>query len=208
MSFNILEVMAYAVSRNEPGICICPPRSMTTAMVSPMARMIPRTTAVIIPEDATGTTTFFIVSHFVAPREIDASLYSLGTELRASTDSDVMVGRIMIESTVDARRMPVPVDGCRFRNIGINPSTELMDGFMLYLKVFSSTNKPNIPYTTEGIPTSSSIIGLRTLVSAGGEYSARKIAVNTLNGHAMAIVVTVNTMVPAMSASAPYSCWL
>ena len=129
-------------------------------MVSPIALMMPSTIAAMMPDEPTGRTTFFIVSHFVAPREMDASLYSLGTDLIASTESEVIVGSIMIERIVDASSRPRPVDGCRLRKIGMNPRTALMDGLMLYRNILSRTNSPNMPYTTDGMPTSSSIIGL------------------------------------------------
>ena len=76
------------------------PVAIRTVIVSPTALPIPSITAAIIPEEAAGITTFHIVCHLVAPRAREAILYSLGTEVIASSEIEIIVGR-----DITARRM-------------------------------------------------------------------------------------------------------
>ena len=77
------------------------PVTMSTAIVSPMARPIPSMTAALIPETAPGTITLLMVCHRVAPSARLPSLNSRGTELRASSATLVMVGIAMIASRIE-----------------------------------------------------------------------------------------------------------
>lgn len=52
-----------------------------------------------MPLEAAGTLTRNTVSMWVAPRASEASSYSLGTALRAVSDTEMMEGRIMTAST-------------------------------------------------------------------------------------------------------------
>jgi hypothetical protein len=60
-------------SRNEVGSSTLFPATMITAMVSPIARPIPRMTAATSPARAAGSTTPVIVCHWVAPSAYEPS---------------------------------------------------------------------------------------------------------------------------------------
>ena len=59
--------MGRTESKRLSGIAAAPPATMRTTIVSPIARAIPRMTAVEMPESADGMVTLTIVSDFVAP---------------------------------------------------------------------------------------------------------------------------------------------
>jgi hypothetical protein len=65
---------------------------------------IPRITAILNPDTEAGITTFHIVSHLLAPREYDASLYVRGTAVRASSAMLEITGialTVSIKAAVD-----------------------------------------------------------------------------------------------------------
>ena len=66
-------------SKNVFGITAAPPATMSTVIVSPIARLIPKMIAVDIPEPAAGITTLTSVCHLFAPTANDASLNERGT---------------------------------------------------------------------------------------------------------------------------------
>ena len=70
---------------------------------------MPRMTAVMSEGVALLRTTFQVVCQRVHPRAYDPSRYWLGTARRASIESVVIVGRIMMASTRAPERMPAPV---------------------------------------------------------------------------------------------------
>jgi hypothetical protein len=65
-------------SKSDEGVRVIPPTTMLTAIVSPNALPNPKNTAEIILGAEARKTTFFTVSHFVAPTERDASLRESG----------------------------------------------------------------------------------------------------------------------------------
>lgn len=69
-------------------------------MVSPIALDIPNTMDAIIPDNAAGRTTFNETSSFVAPSASAPSRMPLGTELMASSDKEMMLGNIIIPTTI------------------------------------------------------------------------------------------------------------
>ena len=77
------------------------PVTIRTAMVSPIARPIPRMIAAAMPESAPGTMTRLIVCQRVAPTAREPSRYSQGTELMASSDTLMIVGSAMTPRRID-----------------------------------------------------------------------------------------------------------
>ncbi|KAF5037333.1 hypothetical protein DSECCO2_565740 [anaerobic digester metagenome] len=90
------------------GMIAALPVTIRTAMVSPMARPMPRMIAAVIPENAAGTTTCRIVCHRVAPRASDPSRNSRGTLLIASSETEMIVGRAMIPSRIEPASIDSP----------------------------------------------------------------------------------------------------
>ena len=72
------------------------PAAITTIIVSPIALDTANNMDPIIPGNAAGITTFFIVSDFVAPTAYEPSLNDWGTELITSSDRDETYGIIII----------------------------------------------------------------------------------------------------------------
>ena len=85
------------------------PTSIASAIVSPSARPNARTMPPKMPRDAVGRITARIVSHRVAPRPYAAMRSFGGTETSASRLIAVIVGRIMIDSTITAGSTPGPL---------------------------------------------------------------------------------------------------
>ena len=81
-----------------------PPAAMSTIIVSPTARLMPRTKAAMIPERPAGTTTRVEISYFVAPRAAAPSRRDRGTAYMASSEMEATVGRIMMPITRPAER--------------------------------------------------------------------------------------------------------
>ena len=84
----------------DSGMTAALPVTMSTAMVSPKALPMPRTTAEVIPEMEYGITTLYIVCHFEAPRARLASLCERGQFCMASWLTVMMVGSAMMASTI------------------------------------------------------------------------------------------------------------
>ena len=119
------------------------PVTIRTAMVSPIARPMPRMMAAVIPEMAAGTTTRTIVCHFVAPSAREPSRNSRGTAESASSETEMIVGSDMIPSRMEPA------------------STHSPEGTANVTRIHStSTSRPKNPKTTEGMPARSSITGL------------------------------------------------
>jgi hypothetical protein len=76
-----------------------PPAAISTIIVSPIARLMPRTKAAMIPERPAGTTTRVEISYFVAPRAAAPARKDCGTAYMASSEMDATVGRIMMPMT-------------------------------------------------------------------------------------------------------------
>ena len=68
ISAAMLAGMGLTESNMLSGTTAAPPATMSTTIVSPMARAMPRMTAVDMPERAAGMTIRTMVSYFVAPR--------------------------------------------------------------------------------------------------------------------------------------------
>ena len=85
------------------------PATIITAMASPTARPMPSTTPAAMPLLAAGMLTLKMVSVGVAPRARLASSYSGGTARSAVSDTLMMEGRIMTESTSMAASRLVPL---------------------------------------------------------------------------------------------------
>jgi len=115
------------------------PATNITAIVSPIALPIPSTTAANIPDFAAGKITLNIVSVWDAPRPKEPSLYALGTDLIAVSDTVTMVGSIIIAKTIITANKLCPL--------------EVLNTFWISGTI---TTKPNIPYKTEGIPANNS----------------------------------------------------
>ena len=132
-----------------------------TAIVSPIALPIPNTTAAKIPDFAAGNTTLNIVSIFDAPSANDPSLYAFGTALIAVSDTDIIVGNIIIDNTIiTASKL------CPFGKLNI-------------FCIFGTINaNPNIPYNTDGIPANNSTAGDIIFATFFGAISAINTAVN------------------------------
>ena len=133
---------------NRPGILATLPATIITAIASPTARPMPSTTPAAMPLLAAGMLTLNTVSIFEAPSARLASSYSGGTASRAVSLTDMMLGSIITASTRMAARRQVPFFS---RNISITAGTR--------------TIMPTRPYTTLGIPASSSTAG-RTMPAA------------------------------------------
>ena len=134
-------------------------------MASPMARPTPSTTEAATPLRAAGRITLKLVSSSVAPSAREPSVYSLGTALRAVSDTLIMEGRIITASTRMAASRLSPA----FRS-----KRSLMAG--------TSTIMPTRPYTTEGMPASRSTAGRTAAASLGGATRARNTAVRMPTG--------------------------
>lgn len=163
------------------------PVTISTAMVSPIARPVPRIIAAVIPESAPGTITLLKVCQRVAPTASDPSRNSFGTEEMASSETEMIVGSAMIPSNIDPASHDSPV----------GTSNEILIQFVRIIR-------PKNPYTTEGIPASSSIAGLMTAFTRGGASSDMKSALPIPNGTARTIAPTVTRRVPTISVKIPY----
>ena len=90
------------------GMMAALPVTIITAMVSPIALPIPRIMAAVIPDRAEGTITLLIVCHLVAPIDREASRYSMGTELIASSDTLIIVGNAIIPRRIEPANQHSP----------------------------------------------------------------------------------------------------
>ena len=104
----------------DPGIWATLPATIITAKVSPIALPIPRITAVIIPGSADGKIIWRIVCQWVDPRPNAASLYSPGTALIASWETDIIVGNIITDKIKAAVNTLNPVPPKCWRTTGTN----------------------------------------------------------------------------------------
>src|SRR5208337_5415196 len=85
------------------------PTSIASAMVSPSARPNASTIPPKVPLDAVGRVTAKIASQRVAPSPYAAILSRVGTASNEPRPIAVIVGRIMIESTITAGSIPGPL---------------------------------------------------------------------------------------------------
>src|SRR5512145_1008992 len=97
--------------------------------VSPAARPMPKMEPVKMPGMALGNTILKVVCHLETPSDKDASRNVCGTDLSASSEAPMIVGRIKNPSVSDPDKMLDP----NLRKMTKKPS-------------------PNNPKTTEGTP--------------------------------------------------------
>ena len=99
-SAAIVAGMVRSGSRIVVGITAAFPVTISTAIVSPMARPMPRTTPEVIPETEKGITTLYIVCQRVAPNARLASRMARGQFRIASSLTVMIVGSAMIAKTI------------------------------------------------------------------------------------------------------------
>ena len=109
---------------NNPGILGTFPDTIITAIASPIALPIPKTTDVIIPLFAAGRVILNMVSVFVAPSASEPSSYSFVTALIAVSDTEITDGKIITVKTIIAEK--------RFAPSG-RPNTTLTAGTMIII---------------------------------------------------------------------------
>ncbi len=109
-----------------------------SAAVSPTALPIAKIRPVIIPGIAAGTTTRVTVCHLVAPSAKLDSLKDSGTDLMASSEARIIVGRIMKVTVSVPESKPTPIS-----------------------KYITKSIKPNSPKMIDGIPANVSVPNLR-----------------------------------------------
>ena len=150
------------------------PATIITAMASPMARPMPSTMPAAIPLLAAGTLILNQVSVSVAPRARLPCSYSGGTALRAVTDTDTMLGRIMMDSTTmaDSRQAPDALP-------------------KVFATAGTSTCMPSRPNTTLGMPLSSSMAVTTTVRTFGPAALDRNTAVSRPTGTPMRVAPSV-----------------
>ena len=137
------------------------PMTILTAIVSPNALPNPRNIAASTPGPAARKMTFFIVSHFVAPTESDASFKAIGTELNDSRHNDMIIGKTIIDKINDAVNK-------------LNPELILLpkNGAISSRINGTNTRRAQSPKTTDGTPASTSMNGLTIFRNFFGAYSA------------------------------------
>ena len=120
-----------------------PPPTIKTAIVSPIALPTASITPARIPLPAEGIITLYIVCQSVAASAREASLYDLGTALRAVYETLIIVGSIIMLKTIAEL-------------IRLYPKlSSLLNVFFMSVAI---NVLPKKPYTTLGIPASSSMI--------------------------------------------------
>ncbi len=162
------------------------PVTIRTAMVSPIALPIPRMIAAVIPERAAGMITLLIVCQPVAPIASEPSLNSRGTELIASSETLTIVGSAIIPRRIDPASQVSPV--------GTSKETRIQ---------LVSTTSPKKPYTTEGMPASSSTAGLIMVRRRGPASSEMKMALAIPSGTARTMAPIITRIVPTISERIP-----
>ena len=105
-------------------------------------------------------------------------------------ESDVIVGRIMMARTIALENTPKPV--MVWPNEAAAPRTQA-----------TMMVKPIKPYTTEGIPTSSSMSGWNTLRPNPGAISTTKIAEPMAIGKANSVDRSITAKEPEIMGRAP-----
>ena len=125
-------------------------------MVSPTARAIANSAALMIPDSAAGTTTLIVASNRVPPKPYAPSRSDVGTDCKASSANEQTVGR---------HKMPTAMPPLAALNT-LNPSLKTCKSGVMTV---SAKN----PYTTVGTPANTSRIGLRKPRTRRGAYSDR-----------------------------------
>ena len=135
--------------------------TILTAIVSPKALPNPRNIAASTPGPEARKMTFFTVSHFVAPKESDASFNSIGTELNDSTHNEMIIGKTIIAKIKEAVNK-------------LNPELIVIpkNGAISSLIKGTNTRRAQSPKTTDGTPASTSMKGLMIFLNFFGAYSA------------------------------------
>jgi hypothetical protein len=136
------------------------PITMLTAIVSPNALPNPRNIAASTPGPEARKITFFTVSHFVAPRESDASFKAIGTELNDSTHNEMIIGKTIIDKIKEAANKPNPELIVLPKNGAISSRIK-----------GTNTRRAQSPKTTDGTPASTSMKGLMIFLNFFGAYS-------------------------------------
>src|SRR5207248_1392421 len=97
-----------------------------------------------------------------------------GTARSTSMEMEVMVGRIMMARMIPLARYPSPIWGPRKK--GRKPSAPASAGSTPERRMGTSTNRPQRPYTTLGIPASSAMGKATRARVREGAISVRKSA--------------------------------
>jgi hypothetical protein len=108
ISIPMFVVNVLAESRKEEGIFTAFPKIMIMAMVSPMARPIPKIMLATIPDLAAGINTRQMVCQCVAPRASPPALKEEGRALKESSEMLIIVGRIMNPKIMEPERILRP----------------------------------------------------------------------------------------------------
>jgi hypothetical protein len=101
-------VNVLAESRKEVGIFTAFPKIMIMAIVSPMARPIPKMMLATIPDLAAGTRTRQMVCQCVAPSARPPALYEGGRAFKESSEMLMIVGRIIKPKIKEPERILKP----------------------------------------------------------------------------------------------------
>ena len=135
------------------------PAAITTIMVSPSARETASSEAEMIPGSAAGMTTSRIVSPLVMPSASEPWRMLSGTEVITSSESDEMNGMIMMPMTMPGARALL-----KEASSPKKPATLTMIG--------ATVMAAKKPYTTVGMPASTSSTGLARVRTRWGANSA------------------------------------
>jgi hypothetical protein len=186
ISAAIVAVMVLTGCSQEKTILGEFPVIIRTVIVSPTILPKPSMIDATIPELAAGITTLYVVSHFVAPSAREAWRYFVGTAFIASSEIEIIVGRLINASIIDPANAVSPIG--RLNNLFIAGTTSC---------------KPMKPITTEGMVASISIMGFKVSLTAFGASSPIYIADPIPRGRAMTIAPTVTRMEPVKSGNNP-----
>ena len=159
------------------------PMTIWTARASPAARVMPRTTAVRTPVRADGMSTWRIVCQRVVPRASDPVRSSCGTARKASYETLVIVGTIMIDRTSEpaSQEKPVRKPGT-VKMVPTNGRPREISALKVEARNGTRIVMPSQPHTTLGIPTKISRAGWTIDLAHLGATSERKSARPTDTG--------------------------
>ena len=131
---------------------------MNTTIVSPMARDAARSSAATMPDTAAGNTTRTVVDMRRAPTPAEASRRLPGTARMASSETEATSGMVRMPTAMPAAIM-LPL-------LFSSPKKRPTTSGAIQLRA-------NTPSTTDGMPASTSRIGLSTVRTRGRAYSER-----------------------------------
>src|SRR3954470_472319 len=179
------------------------PITCETAIASPSARPSPRITAATTPPRTVGMMTVRTISQRVAPRPMDASSRSSGTPRNSSRQIEVVIGMVMIVSTMIAVKTVDSTLSWPPLKIGIQPRKLLRNGSTRCASNGGSTKMPHSPTTTLGTAASISTRVPTGPRAAGGASSLRKSAIAIESGAARSIAPNDVMSVPMIRSRAP-----